>query len=112
MKIKILEEDPNPSTGIQKKMKDIEEDHEIEKVEEDEKEENIKEHQGLNPIPLGLVLSIIHKKGTIGLTQEVNTILENLPQIKDNQIVDQEVVIMTKKKQEKIGMIVEEKIDI
>ena len=101
MKIKIAEEDPNPSKGIQKKMEDIEEDQEIEKVQEDEKEENIKEHLDQNPTLIDLVLSIIHKKGIIGLTQEVNTILETLPQIKDDQIVDHEVVIMTKKKQGK-----------
>ena len=111
MKIKIAEEDPNPSTGIQKKMEDIEEDHEIEKVEEDEKEENIKEHLGLNPIPLDLVLSIIHKKGIKGLAQEVNIILATHLQIEDDQTVDNEVVIMTKRRQEKKRMIVEGKID-
>ena len=41
MKIKIAEEDPNPSAGIQKKMEDIEEDQGVEIVQEDEKEENI-----------------------------------------------------------------------
>ena len=108
MKIKITEEDPNPSTGIQKKMKDIEEDHEIEKVEEDEKEENIKEHLGQNPT---LVLSIIHKKGIIGLAQEVNIILATHLQIEDDQTVGQEVVIMTKRRQGQKGMIVGGKID-
>ena len=111
MKIRRAEKDPNPSTGIQKKMEDIEEDQEIEKVQEDEKEQNIKEHLDQNPTLIDLVLSIIHKKGTIGLTQEVNTILETLPQIEDDQIVDHEVVIMTKRRQEKKGMIMEGKID-
>ena len=92
-------------------MEDIEEDHEIEKVEEDEKEENIKEHLGQNPIPLDLVLSIIHKKGIIGLAQEVNTILDTHLQIEDDQTVDQEVVIMTKRRQGQKGMIVGGKID-
>ena len=108
-------------------MEDIEEDHKIEKVEEDEKEENIKEHLGLNPT---LVLSIKHKEDTIGLPQEEDTILEtppqigliglapevntNLathPQIKDDQKVGQEVVIMTKRRQGQEGMIVGGKID-
>ena len=109
MKIKIAEEDPNPSTGIQKKMEDIEEDHEIEKVEEDEKEENIKEHLGLNPIPLDLVLSIIHKKGIIGLAQEVNISLATHLQIKDDQKVGQEIVIMVEMGQGRKGMIAGEK---
>ena len=111
MKIKIAEEDPNPSTGIQKKMEDIEEDQEIEKVQEDEKEENIKEHLDQNPTLIDLVLSIIHKKGIIGLAQEVNTILDTHLQIEDDQTVDHEVVIMTKRRQGQKGMIVEGKID-
>ena len=108
-------------------MEDIEKDHEIEIVEEDEKEENIKEHLGQNPT---LVLSIVHKEDTIGLPQEEDTILETPPQIgiiglalevntslathpqiKDDQKVGQEVVIMTKRRQGQKGMIVEGKID-
>ena len=111
MKIRRAEKDPNPLTGIQKKMEDIEEGQEIEKVQEDEKEENIKEHLDQNPTLIDLALSIIHKKGIIGLTQEVNTTLETPLQIEDDQTVDKEVVIMTKRRQEKKGMIVEGKID-
>ena len=119
MNIKITEEDPNPSTGVQEKTEDIEEDHEKEKVEEDEKEENIKEHLGLNPT---LVLSIIQDTiglpqeediileiptqiGLIGLAPEENTNLTTHPQIKDDQTVGQEVVIMTKRRQGQEEMI-------
>ena len=127
MKIKIAEEDPNPSTGIQKKMEDIEEDQEIEKVEEDEKEENIKEHLGQNQT---LILSIVHTEDTIdliqeegtietppqigmvGLAPEVNTSLITHHQIKDDQKVGQEIVIMVEKGQGQKGMIEGEKMDI
>ena len=111
MKIKIAEEDPNPSTGIQKKMEDIEEDQEREKVQEDEKEENIKEHQGLNPIPLDLDLSITNRRGIIGLDPRVNISLATHLQIKDDQKVGQEVVIMARRRQGQKGIIVEGKID-
>ena len=51
---------------------------------------------------------MIKKKGTIDLVLEINIVLETLPQIQKGQIVDQEVVIITKEKQEKIGMTIEE----
>ena len=112
MKIKIEEEDPNPSIGIQKKIEDTEEDQETEKVQEEEKEHNIKEHLDQNPTLIDLVLSIIHKKGIIGLAQVANIILATHLQIKDDQTVGQEVVIMTKRRQGQKGMIVGGKIDI
>ena len=120
MKIKIAEEDPNPSTGIQKKMEDIEEDQGVEKVQEDEKEENIKEHLDLAlniiidlalSIIIDLALSIIHREGIIGLAQGVNTVLDTHLQIEDDQTADPEVVIMTKRRQGEKGMIVEGRID-
>ena len=112
MKIKIAEEDPNPSAGIQKKMEDIEEDQGVKIVQEDVKEENIKEHLDLAlSIIIDLALSIIHKKGIIGLAQEVNTVLDTHLQIEDDQTVDPEVVIMTKRRQGEKGMIVEGRID-
>ena len=127
MKIKIEEEDPVHSTEIQEMMEDIEEGHEIEIVEEDEKEKNIKEHLGQNQT---LVLSIVHTEDTIdliqeegtietpppigmvGLAPEINTSLITHPQIKDDQKVGQEILIMVEMGQGKKGMIKGGKTDI
>ena len=48
----------------------------------------------------------------VGLAPEVNTSPITHPQIKDDQKVGQEIVIMEEKGQEQKGMIMGEKIDI
>ena len=65
IQIKKEEKDPNPSTRIQKKMEDTEDDQEIEKVQKN------KEHIDQSPT----LIDRVHKKDTINLTQEVNTIM-------------------------------------
>ena len=127
MKIEIEKEDPDHLTEIEEMMKNTEEDHEIEIIEEDEKEENIKEHLGQNQtLVLGIVqtedtIDLVQEEGTIetppqigmvGLAPEVNTSLITHPQIKDDQKVGQEIVIMVEKGQGQKGMIEGEKMDI
>ena len=127
MKIEIEKEDPVHLTEIEEMMKNTEEDHEIEIIEEDEKEENIKEHLGRNQT---LVLDTMQTEDTIdlvqeegsletpppidmvGLAQEINTNLITQTQIKDDQKVGQEIFIMEEKGQEQKGVIMGEKIDI
>ena len=127
MKIEIEKEDPDHLTEIEEMMKNTEEDHEIEIIEEDEKEENIKEHLGQNQtLVLGIVqtedtIDLVQEEGTIetppqigmvGLAPEVNTSLITHPQIKDDQKVGQEIVIMVEKGQGQKEMIEGEKMDI
>ena len=127
MKIEIEKEDPVHLTEIEEMMKNTEEDQEIEIIQEDEKEENIKEHLGqnqtlvLDTIQTEDTLDLVQEEGTIetpppigmvGLAPEVNTSLITHPQFKDDQKVGQEIVITEEKGQEQKGMIMGEKIDI
>ena len=127
MKIEGDKEDQVHLTEIKEMMKNTEEDHKIEIIEEDEKEENIKEHLGrnqtlvLDTMQTEDTIDLVQEEGSIetpppidmvGLAQETNTNLITQTQTKDDQKVGQEIVIMEEKGQEQKGMIMGEKIDI